>query len=99
MIKKIIITITIMILTLFISRKGSPKGKTPARAKGPTARTVICTRSRYTKGIDSICFSPDGRYMITGSLDGLVKLWHAGSGEEAATPGLAYGRRMGSDHT
>ena len=35
---------------------------------------------RYKKSVNSIKFSPDGRYVLTGSNDGYVKLWDVFSG-------------------
>jgi WD40 repeat protein len=39
----------------------------------------------HKDGIEAIAFSPDGRTLATGSSDGSVRLWEAGTGEEVAS--------------
>ena len=39
----------------------------------------------HTKGILSVAFSPDGKRLASGSIDGKVKVWDALSGQETLT--------------
>jgi WD40 repeat protein len=33
----------------------------------------------------AVAFSPDGRYLVTGTMNGVVQVWHAGTGREVGT--------------
>ena len=39
----------------------------------------------HTGGVNSVCFSPDGRYILSGSSDNLIKLWDVETGKEVRT--------------
>jgi len=39
----------------------------------------------HTDGINSVCFSPDGRYVLSGSDDKTIKLWDIQNGNEIIT--------------
>jgi WD40 repeat protein len=36
----------------------------------------------HTDWVNSVCFSPDGRYMLSGSKDAILRLWEVSSGRE-----------------
>jgi len=36
--------------------------------------------SQYGNGVNSVCFSTDGRYLVTGNMDGIVRLWELYNG-------------------
>ena len=38
----------------------------------------------HEKRVTSVCFSPDGNYIASGSLDGTIRLWDVKSGKEIA---------------
>ncbi len=39
----------------------------------------------HTKAVTSVCFSPDGKYALSGSEDGTFKFWDIASGKEVKT--------------
>ena len=43
------------------------------------------TFSGHTQAVIGIAFSPDGRYVLTGSIDWTAKLWDAATGAEVRT--------------
>lgn len=50
----------------------------------------LCDLSRLTlsghgSDVVSVAFSPDGKRILSGSLDGTLKIWNAGTGEETTT--------------
>ena len=44
----------------------------------------LITFKGHTKELNSVVFSPDGKRLATGSLDGNVKLWDVVTGQEVA---------------
>ncbi len=40
-----------------------------------TSFTVLATLEGHTNGVNSVAFSPDGKYMLSGSWDNTLKLW------------------------
>jgi WD40 repeat protein/serine/threonine protein kinase len=47
----------------------------------PVGREVHCFKG-HTGVVNSVAFSPDGRYALSGSSDGTVRLWDVASGKE-----------------
>jgi len=37
----------------------------------------VCTQAGHTHSVSSLAFSPDGKRVVTGSRDKLVKIWDA----------------------
>ena len=53
-------------------------------------KTCIQTYKGHTKAVRQIVFSPDGRWVVSGGDDGVVKLWDLTMGRWACM-GLAWG--------
>ena len=45
----------------------------------------ILTISGHSDAVNSVCFSPDGKYVLSGSRDGTAKLWSLPNGDELKT--------------
>jgi len=45
----------------------------------------VCTLTGHTKLVIVVAFSPDGRRIVSGSHDNLVKIWDIESGLEVST--------------
>ena len=41
-----------------------------------------CKRTGHAGGIGSVDFSPGGKWVVSGSADGLVKIWNTATGAE-----------------
>lgn len=77
----------------------SPSGKTLALGEGTeskeaalrlidvSTRCEVVTCVGHTGTILCVCFTKDGRYLVTGSLDGSAKVWDAATGKEVCTLG------------
>src|SRR5437870_2382406 len=51
----------------------------------PPVPGVVITLKGHTEMIYGVAFSPDGKYVITGSFDRSLKLWDAATGKEIKT--------------
>ncbi|KAJ1483073.1 WD40-repeat-containing domain protein [Baffinella frigidus] len=45
-------------------------------------RNPMCTLTGHVGGVNAVKFSPDGKIVVSGSRDWLLKIWNAGSGAE-----------------
>jgi WD40 repeat protein len=50
-----------------------------------TARKQMFFLEGHDGGVTSVAFSPDGRYLLSGSLDGTLKFWETETGKEMLT--------------
>jgi WD40 repeat protein len=58
----------------------------PSAAQDKNAGPEVITRLKgHGEAVYSVAYSPDGKYLITGSLDHTLKLWEAGAGKEIKT--------------
>ena len=46
----------------------------------------MCTLTGHSHFVQSVAFSGDGRRVVSGSVDRLVKIWDADKGSEVHTP-------------
>ena len=44
----------------------------------------VCTLSGHNDFVISVAFSPDGKFIVSGSFDGVVKIWDAATGAEVS---------------
>lgn len=55
-----------------------PKGKAPVLAKAPATVAHVMQQDNYY--VLSVCFSPDGKYLINSTSEGTVNLWKVATG-------------------
>jgi len=56
------------------------------QAEGRAHRTVLGVALRTAGAVWSVAFAPDGKAVVTGGVDGSVRLWPRGSCERAGHP-------------
>lgn len=47
---------------------------------------VLKPLTGHTNYVNSVAFGPDGKYIVSGSRDGKLRLWDAASGDPVGTP-------------
>src|SRR5262249_44781652 len=63
-------------------------------ADGPSEpQGLVATLKGHTETVYAVAYSPDGRYVLTGSLDKTLKLWDAAAGTEIKTFGGQAGHQ------
>ena len=50
-----------------------------------------CTVASHSQPVDSVAFSPDGKHIVSGAADKLVKIWDADTGAEVNSDGFREG--------
>ena len=51
----------------------------------PAPANVVATLKGHTESVYSTAFTPDGKYVVTGSFDKTIKVWDAATGKEFKT--------------
>src|SRR5687768_928977 len=54
---------------------------------------VVRTLKGHDDGVYSVAFSPDGKFLVTGSFDNTIKLWETATGKELKTYGGPTGHQ------
>src|SRR5438105_3002589 len=62
-------------------------------ADEPLPPGIVATLKGHTETVYTVSFSPDGRYVLTGSFDKSLKLWQAATGKEIKTFGGQAGHQ------
>src|SRR6266404_5301650 len=62
-------------------------------ADEPLPPGIVATLKGHTETVYTVSFSPDGRYVLTGSFDKSLKLWEAATGKEIKTFGGQAGHQ------
>ncbi len=67
----------------------SPDGSNIAYGDGEVVRVIdlkstreVTTFKKHTKNVRSVAYTPDGRYLLSGSTDKTLRLWDAKTGEQ-----------------
>ncbi len=58
-----------------------------------SATEIVTTFKGHTEPVYSVGFTPDGKYLVTGSFDNTIKLWDLATGKEAKTYGGPTGHQ------
>ncbi|MCS7046166.1 MAG: WD40 repeat domain-containing protein, partial [Gemmataceae bacterium] len=54
---------------------------------------IVATFKGHTEPVYSVAFTPDGKYLVTGSFDNTIKLWDVGTGKEVKVYGGPNGHQ------
>src|SRR5690349_1218746 len=49
---------------------------------GGAPRPELVVQTGHSEHVDSVVFSPDGKYLASGSYDGTIRLWDVATGEQ-----------------
>ncbi|MBV9125995.1 MAG: hypothetical protein JO112_21800, partial [Planctomycetes bacterium] len=74
------IFLTAILLTSLVGLSWAPAADEPALSE-----RVVATLKGHQEMIYAVAFSPDGKYVATGSFDQTLKLWEAATGKEIKT--------------
>ncbi|MCI0684104.1 MAG: WD40 repeat domain-containing protein [Gemmataceae bacterium] len=62
-------------------------------AQEKSATQIVATFKGHTEPVYSVAFTPDGKYLATGSFDHTIKLWEVATSKEAKTYGGPTGHQ------
>ena len=82
MTRKIIFVYCFLIISVFITEAFCAGQLVPA---GSSQGPEIFVQKGHSGNVSTICFSPDGKYLASGSSDKNIKLWEVGTGREIRT--------------
>ena len=86
--KKLTITITLLILATLTFAQTTNRGivaETIAESESTLGKPEIKFQIGHTASVNSVSFSPDGKYLASGSDYDTIKLWDMESGKEVKT--------------
>lgn len=58
----------------------SSRSSTPARRNDPHAAASVSSVTAHLGGVNSLAYTPDGRFLLSSGLDQKLRLWHSASG-------------------
>ncbi len=76
-----------------MARRSSPGAVTTRPNSGTPPPATDGSALEHQAAVWSVAFSPDGRSILTGSQDGMARLWDGDVGQAVGRP-LEHGRRM-----
>lgn len=76
------------IITLTVAIAGLPLA-----GQEKSGMQILATYKGHTEPVYSVAFTPDGKYLATGSFDNTIKLWELANGKEAKTYGGPTGHQ------
>jgi WD40 repeat protein len=68
-------------------------GLDPSGAQEKSGTQIVATFKGHTEPVYSVAFTPDGKYLATGSFDNTIKLWEVATGKEAKNYGGPTGHQ------
>lgn len=78
-----IITLASLLLSSGYASNQAPDKKQPGSDPPPDPK--VATMKGHTSFVRSVAFSPDGKLLASGSIDGTIKIWRVGIWKELAT--------------
>src|ERR1043166_1243749 len=81
---------TILTLALIAFLIGFPASGQPGK-DGKDGPALLQTLKGHSSAVFALAFTPDGKFLITGSFDKTLKMWDPATGQELRTFGGAQG--------
>ena len=86
--------ISTFLLQVWTSRAHDCKNGCICEHIGQDEITWGCEVTGHSREVYSVAFSPDGKRLVSGSRDNLLKIWNAATGAVVSDPGLFLGREF-----
>lgn len=81
----LVTSVIVAAVLVMIARHGTFQTQTAGPITGFDNAGLVRTLTGHTNQVQSIAFAPDGRTLISGSLDNTIRLWDVGSGDTLHT--------------